>query len=144
VIESLAKNQTIEIFELISPENFISTKYIPHGTTQYYIQLPKWAKNNPAIVVEKTVLSIGDIKEITIEDASEELLNRLTTQKTKDDIVKTTNKATDILTNVNKTNLVKREDKSTKPKKSTKKTIKRSIIKCKTKKIVKRRKIVKK
>lgn len=41
------------MWKITSPLNFPSDKHIKHGSVKYEYTLPKWAKNNPRIVIEQ-------------------------------------------------------------------------------------------
>ena len=40
-------------WKITSPSNFPSDRHIKHGSIEYHVILPDWAKNNPKVVIEE-------------------------------------------------------------------------------------------
>lgn len=47
----------INVFRVISPNNYPPVKELTHGTFKYYKNVPKWASNNPSVCVELVTIS---------------------------------------------------------------------------------------
>lgn len=41
------------VYKISSPENFNPIEHIKHGSYSIYKSIPKWAKNNSRVVIEK-------------------------------------------------------------------------------------------
>jgi len=58
--EEIHSNSKIQVFRVLSPDNYPPTKYIQHGTYQYFKTVPKFAQNNPHLCVESLEVTIDE------------------------------------------------------------------------------------
>jgi glycosyltransferase involved in cell wall biosynthesis len=60
-----------EMYKIISPLNFKPVQQIPHGESRYFSEIPDWAKNNPALVIEKETVLIPSLTSEKIKKLEE-------------------------------------------------------------------------
>ncbi len=61
------EDMTKEMYKITSPLNFKPCEYILHGESKYFAEIPKWAINNPSVVIEKELVSIANTSKKDIE-----------------------------------------------------------------------------
>ena len=69
-LKDAGKEPTCEIFKISAPPNFVPSKNLKKDEVRYYTDIPGWARKDSGIVIEKTVMTITQAKELLYSDPS--------------------------------------------------------------------------